>query len=310
MKRTIVLILLFSLIAPLVIKADSINKSFQSERIYNLVGTVESINPTEKSFELKVGGLASRIKGFFASLFANYYQPRLFKIITDENTLIYKKSTQGVVSGTFSDLIVGLRVQVKGKLSAPASEDYRGTILAKNIFILTPASSTTTSITLPPITAPECRIDSDCTWCGNSCLAKSKLPRPTHCPDVRPPLGVECKCQNGLCKKVPVLPNIQDSTSTSTSNGLEGQTAEVECIPMCYVLGGKARGWAWRCKDPITNEWQWRLNYRGSVSLIKIDTFCNGCEAKCLYKGTTQEGYYSSCTGKLIVLGCKPPFSK
>lgn len=300
MKKIIVFVLLLTLVVPLVMNAQVANRQSSGERIYNLVGTVQTINSTERSFELKLAGYTSRLWGFFANLWSLLSKKStvpIYKIITDENTVFAKKSTSGVVSGAFSDLSVGLRVQVKGILSTSSSDQYRGIILAKNVFILTPSSA------ISPSQAPQCNSDSDCMWCGNNCVAKSRGSEKLICPQVMPPEGFICKCENGICKKSGFF---QDKNAGKT----EGEKNEIECILTCYKIGKEAKGWAWRCLDPVRKEWQWQLRANGAVNLVKLDPFCDGCKAECLYKGTAEEGYYNSCSGRLIIAGCQPPSSK
>ena len=101
------------------------------------------------------------------------------------------------------------------------------------------------------------------------------------------------------------------TTTTSTSTTATSTTMTFQCVPRCYTPGGTALGWAWSCLNPVTGVWQWRYSSAGNKpSLIMIDKFCKNCDAECLHQGTDKEGWYSSCTGKLIVKGCIPSFVK
>lgn len=310
MKKICTLLFIAFLLIPLFTQAQNKATTYPL-RIYTFVGTVTAIDQDEKSFDIKLGGLAQGIKGFFAALFSfGKVTSPIYKVVTDENTTFSKKTTSGVVNGSFGDLKTGLRVQVKGGLTSSTNTQYRGVIQAKSVFILTPTFVT------PPSIAPECSNDNDCAWCGNNCLPKSRIPIGGKCPDVIPPANAQCKCQNGKCQKIiqslisTSSPAVDSTTSTGDSSIPDTQAGQIQCIPMCYISGGQARGWAWRCLNPETGDWEWHLNYKGSVDLIKIDKFCKNCGAKCLYQGTPEEGYYSTCTNKLIVSGCTPPFIK
>jgi len=69
-------------------------------------------------------------------------------------------------------------------------------------------------------------ITSSCGWCGNTCVRKTVG---MSCPDVMPPLGVECKEVNGVCTTVPLVPTTK--YSCVTARGTIPTNTYSTCIP-------------------------------------------------------------------------------
>jgi len=259
MKKVLVLLVLISLVLPMLSKAQPLSQEGSSQSSSStIIGTITSINSEEKSFELRIGGL----RGLFAALFSFERAYLVYRVLTDENTQFTKKSTTGVVSSSFSDLTVGLRVQVKGQMSSSDSP-YRGIIKADSVFILTPSSTT------PPVGDDLCYKDEDCTWCGiencgscvGMCVSKEYLStQKIECTQVTPPEGISCRCdklprnQLGKCTSVgrfqptiPPPPNkkiplVQECVSQKTQNkltfGQAVQIAERDCwwgVELIYI---------------------------------------------------------------------------
>ena len=67
---------------------------------------------------------------------------------------------------------------------------------------------------------------SQCGWCGQDCIRKT----PTmNCPDVMPPLEVECKEVNGVCTKIPLIPPTKYSCVTTL--GTISANTYSTCVP-------------------------------------------------------------------------------
>ncbi len=209
MKKIFTFLIVVSLFLPLFSQAQIGNVQ---ARIYTLVGRVTAINTEEKSFDLKIGWLAQGIKGFFAALFSfERFERRpalVYKVLTDENTSFTKKSTSGVVNGSFEDLKIGLRVQAKGYLNASSDSKYRAIVKARSVFILTPSTGATTTT----FSKYNCINDEDCTWCGMDCVSKEYLrTQKVFCAQVMPPEWVRCGCMrlpnmsDQQCVKIPIV---------------------------------------------------------------------------------------------------------
>jgi len=274
MKKIITLVLIIGLVAPLVTGAQGIQEYSTSkvpgERTF--VGVIDSINANEKSFVLRIGESVSLFQRFVAALFPSrgYIAPK-YQVVTSENTLFKKKTTTGVAEANFNDLVVSQRVQVKGIYERLSTTNSQNNILG----IIT---ANYVFILSPVTTISETTSSSVVSTTSTATPISSTTTASTATP-------------------------ISSTTTVST-------VKTINCIPKCYTVGGQALGWAWICKNPVTNIWEWSRDFRGSVTLIKIDKVCKNCSAKCLYEGTPKEGYYSSCNNRLIVSGCKPPMGK
>ncbi|MGC8851727.1 MAG: hypothetical protein ACP5PR_01345 [Minisyncoccia bacterium] len=85
------------------------------------------------------------------------------------------------------------------------------------VFAFSALAASTTIAPIPkpkppiPITEPkppipeikQCQTDSDCTWCGMSCVNKEEI-KGKACPQVMPREGLACKCVNNRCMVVPL----------------------------------------------------------------------------------------------------------
>jgi len=321
MKKVLVLLVLISLVLPMLSKAQPLSKEGSSQSSSStIIGTITSINSEEKSFELKIGGLALRIRGFFAALFSfGRTYSLVYKVLTDENTQFTKKSTTGVVSSSFSDLTPGLRVQVKGQMSSSSDSTYRGIIKANSVFILTPSSTT------PPVGDDICYKDEDCTWCGikdcgsceGMCVSKEYLStQKIECTQVTPPEGISCSCdkvpnianQVGKCTKVgrfqptiPTTPNkkipsVQVCVSQKTQNKLTvGEAlriAERDCKRPGWLYGVVDPDKENNC-DPITGTWWFGyvpdkpIPWCNPACVVNIDTKKAKIELRCTSSTST-----------------------
>ncbi|MGC9067345.1 MAG: hypothetical protein ACP5HL_02800, partial [Minisyncoccia bacterium] len=57
----------------------------------------------------------------------------------------------------------------------------------------------------PPIPEiKQCQTDSDCTWCGMSCVNKEEI-KGKACPQVMPKPGSACRCVNNRCEVGPLI---------------------------------------------------------------------------------------------------------
>ncbi|MGC8880730.1 MAG: hypothetical protein ACP5OX_00395 [Minisyncoccia bacterium] len=302
MKKFFAFLIVISLVLPLFsqVRADSASKRLNMA----FVGNVTAINSEEKSFDLKVGGFAQRIKGFFAALFSSgRFLPFVYKVLTNEDTSFRKKSVTGVVNGSFEDLKIGLLVQVRGSLSASSNSEYKGVIKANTVFILTPSSTTTTTkATTTTEEIAECidnKTKNKLTLeealkiaerdCGN--LGKIDLNKEKGCNSLTGTwlLGFVPNEMKEGCNPV-----CEVNVNTKTGKIIWRCTVLLPsyiCEVKCDLIGYKSEGWYAFCKDPITGETARRL--------IRFDN-CRGCQALCKYPGTPKEGWYSSCDNKLI----------
>ena len=303
MKKVLVLLVLFSLVLPMLSKAQPLSQKGSS----TIVGTITSINSEEKSFELKIGGLALRIRGFFAALFSfGKTYSLVYKVLTDENTQFTKKSTTGVVNSSFSDLTVGLRVQVKGQKSSSSDSTYRGIIKADSVFILTPLTRPT--ITPPTVSKDSCYKNEDCTWCGTDCVSKEYLKtQKIYCAQVMPPDGVSCLCvrtpnmtnQPGKCLKVPLVPptkqeQIQEQIMICVSQKTQNKLTLKEALEIaerdCGSLGKIDISKENNC-NKITGTW-W-LGFKPNEPK-------GGCNPACVVNVDTKKAEINwRCTGAL-----------
>jgi len=313
MKKVLVLLVLFSLVLPMLSKAQPLSQKGSS----TIVGTITAINSEEKSFELKIGGLALRIRGFFAALFSfGRTYSLVYKVLTDENTQFTKKSTTGVVNSSFSDLTVGLRVQVKGQMSSSSDSTYRGIIKADSVFILTPSSTT------PPVGDDLCYKDEDCTWCGikdcgscvGMCVSKEYLStQKIECTQVTPPEGISCSCvkvsnianQLGKCTKVgrfqptiPTTPNeVTPPGQVCVSQKTQNKLTYIEALRIAMRDCGQRKGTIDTDKenncDMITGTWWFGyvpdkpIPWCNPACVVNVDTKKAKIELRCASSTST-----------------------
>ncbi len=132
---------------------------------------------------------------------------------------------------------------------------------------------------------------SQCGWCGQDCIRKT----PTmNCPDVMPPLGVECKEVNGVCTKIPLIPPTKYSCVTTlgtisantystcvpntngTFNSLE------ECQKVCSEISFKCSSLSGKYSMTFTEAVQ-LFNNSECKSLgdpYKLPIYCQRCDPK------------------------------
>jgi len=174
MKKALILCLSFLILANVVIAAA------KSPKLNTTVGIIQSINPTDTTFVIKKTGIIKFIADIF-HLF-RVQKTATLTIITTTETEFKKKTTEGVASGTFTDLVVRQKVQVKGSY-LKESTTGKTSLKATNVFILTPVQ----------VAMKECQTDTDCAWCGNTCVDKDTL-KNKMCAQVMPPEGYDCQC--------------------------------------------------------------------------------------------------------------------
>ncbi len=76
-------------------------------------------------------------------------------------------------------------------------------------------------------------VSSQCGWCGQDCI---RITPTTQCPDVMPPLGVECKEVNGVCTKVPSPSPATKKVNIVSPRG--GATITSQSLPISWTLQG------------------------------------------------------------------------
>ena len=79
----------------------------------------------------------------------------------------------------------------------------------------------------PRITPSQCTDGSSCGWCGDQC---EKVTSGVSCPDVMPPTGVSCVCENNTC-------TIPSTTTTTTSPIPTTTTTRPTTLPPCQWCG-------------------------------------------------------------------------
>ena len=85
---------------------------------------------------------------------------------------------------------------------------------------------------MPQITPSECTDGSSCGWCGDQC---GKVTSGVSCPDVIPPTGVSCVCENNNCITKPLTPPF--STTTTTTKPVTTTTTKPVSISPCQWCG-------------------------------------------------------------------------
>jgi hypothetical protein len=236
MKKVLIFTLSILLLANIVAAANKPPKVLMA----TTVGIIKSIDMNNQSFVMEKAGLM-RFLYAFVGLFGSKKSTDI-TVITTTETEFKKKTTEGVANGTFTDLAINQRVQVKGtyiteqttttttststSTTATTTTTPRSKIKATNVFILTPVQAA----------LKKCQTDADCAWCGTNCLKKD-LNR--VCIQISPPEGYDCQCVNSVCKKVS---STTSSISTSTTT-----TIDKTCQQACSRRGfknGICRSWS------------------------------------------------------------------
>jgi len=176
MKKVLIFTLSLLLLANIVAAANKPPKVLMA----TTVGVVKSIDMNNQSFVMEKAGL---MRFFYAFLgWFKFQRSTDITVITTTETEFKKKTTEGVASGAFTDLAVDQRVQVKGAYVKELTTG-KTSLKATNVSILTPVQTA----------LKECQTDSDCAWCGNTCVEKNTL-KNKKCAQVMPPAGYDCKC--------------------------------------------------------------------------------------------------------------------
>ena len=135
---------------------------------------------------------------------------------------------------------------------------------------------------------------SQCGWCGQDCIRKTPT---ADCPQVTPPLEVECKEVNGVCTKIPLIPPTKYSCVTTlgtisantystcvhntngTFNSLE------ECQKVCSEISFKCSSLSGKYSMTFTEAVQ-LFNNSECKSLgdpYKLPIYCERCDPKTDY---------------------------
>jgi len=239
MKKVLIFTLSLLLLANIVAAANKPPKVLMA----TTVGVVKSVDMNNQLFVMERTGLMRFIYAFLG-LF-KFQRSTNITVITTTETEFKKKTTEGVAGGAFTDLAVGQRVQVKGSYiteqttttttstSTPTTTTTtpRSKIKATSVFILTPIQ----------MALKKCQTDSDCTWCGNTCVEKNTL-KDKMCAQVMPPAGFICQCINNVCQKAPASGVVLITIPTSTANIIDKT-----CLKACQDKGytkSVCRQWA------------------------------------------------------------------
>jgi len=229
MKKVLIAILGIVLTANIVIAATSTAPI--KVRLATTVGIVKSIDTEAHSFVIEKTGIIKYVYKLLGWLKLMKPTSAQLTVLTSDQTVFQKKTIQGVATSTFKDLAINQRVQVKGTTLKDAIPN-KVALQATHVFILTPAQAA----------LKQCESDTDCGWCGNTCVAKNTL-KGKKCPDVMPPAGLSCKCQNNICQKTATSTSSSTvTTSTSTTTTISEKT----CLKACqdkHYHSGICRSW-------------------------------------------------------------------